>query len=260
MACMHSKGYGSCSVCVCFCYIPCILPLNQLSCIWGEISVIITLYNCKFRAEIISIVSVILGMSFRYFGYTLHDIWVCKFYFGIYTTFILVCNFYLGMQVCKFYILVCNFYFGMQLLFGYASMQVLYFGMQLLFGYTTFILVCNFCLGIQLLFWYATFIWVYKTQNITSSMRYTWLLISSQSRGCSPVIHNCVGDILRSVPKGWLFHIDISKLKLYTKIKVAYQNIKLAYLHTQIKVAYQNKSCIYTKIKVAYQNKSCIPK
>ena len=35
--------------------------------LWGEISVIITLYDCKFRAEIISIVSVILGMSFRYF-------------------------------------------------------------------------------------------------------------------------------------------------------------------------------------------------
>ena len=145
--------------------------------VWGEISVIITLYNCKFRAEIISIVSVILGMSFRYFGYTLHDIWVCKF--------ILVYNF---LFWCT------TFYFGIYTTFILVYMQVLYFGMQLLFGY-----ICNFYFGIQLLFWYATFIWVYKTQNITSSMRYTWLLISSQSRGCSPVIHNCVGDILRSV-------------------------------------------------------------
>ena len=60
--------------------------------VWGEISVIITLYDCKFRAEIISIVSVILGMSFRYFGYTFHDILVCKFYSGI-QLFILVYNF-----------------------------------------------------------------------------------------------------------------------------------------------------------------------
>ena len=164
--------------------------------VWGEISVIITLYNCKFRAEIISIVSVILGMSFRYFGYTLHDIWVCKFilvynflfwcttfYFGIYTSFILV-----YMQVLFWYA---------SFIFWYATfiwVYNFYFGMQLLFGY-----ICNFYSGIQLLFWYATFIWVYKTQNITSSMRYTWLLISSQSHGCSPVIHNCVGDILRSV-------------------------------------------------------------
>ena len=164
--------------------------------VWGEISVIITLYNCKFRAEIISIVSVILGMSFRYFGYTLHDISVIQLLFW-YATFILMQVLYFGMQLLFGYASMQVLYFGMQLLFGYI--YNFYFGMQLLFGYTTFILVCNFYLGIQLLFWYATFIWVYKTQNITSSMRYTWLLISSQSRGCSPVIHNCVGDILRSV-------------------------------------------------------------
>ena len=40
--------------------------------LWGEISVIITLYYCKFGAEIISRLSVNLGMAFRYFGYTLH--------------------------------------------------------------------------------------------------------------------------------------------------------------------------------------------
>ena len=89
--------------------------------------------------------SVILGMSFRYFGYTLHDIWVCKFYSGI-QLFILVYNFYFGIYAS--FILVYNFYFGMQLLFG---------------------CIYNFYLGMQLLFWYATFIWVYILWRVISA-------------------------------------------------------------------------------------------
>ena len=64
---------------------PTAMPTAIYSYLWGEISVIITLYNCKFRAEIISIVSVILGMSFRYLG-------IHSMIFG-YANFILVYNF-----------------------------------------------------------------------------------------------------------------------------------------------------------------------
>ena len=142
------------------------------------------LYNCKFRAEIISIVSDILGMSFV----------------------ILVCNFYLGIQLLFWYTTFILVY--MQVLFWYATFIWVCKYASFIFWYATFILVYNFYLGVQLLFAYIN---VEQPTERNMSPTQLWMT-GEHPRDCD--------DINSQV---YLIELVIFCV-LYTQIKVAYQN------------------------------------
>ena len=138
-------------------------------------------------------------MSFRYFGYTLHDIWVCKFY-----------------------IVVCNFYLGIQLLFWYTTFILVY--MQVLFWYATFIWVCKYA---SFIFWYATFILVYNFY-LGVQLLFAYINVEQPTeRNMSPTQLWMTGEHPRDCDdinsQVYLIELVIFCV-LYTQIKVAYQN------------------------------------